>query len=87
MRNGVGRRFTGRPGRVTALVSGSTMYDVKVTVGPVRDPTGVPSARTAAGISTPRRVLQEGRFSKGVMAASAQQKAGEFPSPKDIIFT
>src|SRR6266513_2363477 len=23
------------PGRVTALVSGSTMYDVKVTVGPV----------------------------------------------------
>ena len=40
------------PGSVTALVSGSTMYNVKVTVGPVRGPAGMPSARTARAPST-----------------------------------
>jgi len=75
------------PGRVTALVSGSTMYDVKVTVGPV------PRARWSAictdcsGAIDSLVELLQGRFSKGVMARLCEQKTGMFPSPKDIIFT
>src|SRR2546421_2052185 len=75
------------PGRVTALVSGSTMYDVKVTVGPV------PRARWSAictdcsGAIDSLVELLQGRFSKGVMARLCEQKTGLFPSPKDIIFT
>ena len=42
------------PGSVTALVSGSTMYDVKVTVGPVpRAGLEPPSARTVRARSIP----------------------------------
>ena len=41
------------PGSVTALVSGSTLYDVKVTVGAgAAQPAGAPSARTARAPST-----------------------------------
>jgi len=75
------------PGRVTALVSGSTMYDVKVTVG------AVPRARWSAictdcsGAIDSLVELLQGRFSKGVMARLCEQKTGLFPSPKDIIFT
>jgi len=75
------------PGRVTALVSGSTMYDVKVTVGPV------PRARWSAictdcsGAIDSLVELLQGRFSTGVMARLCEQKTGLFPSPKDIIFT
>jgi uncharacterized Zn finger protein len=75
------------PGRVTALVSGSTMYDVKVTVGPV------PRARWSAictdcsGAIDSLVELLQGRFSKAVMARLCEQKTGLFPSPKDIIFT
>jgi len=64
------------PGRVTALVSGSTMYDVKVTVGPV------PRARWSAictdcsGAIDSLVELLQGRFSKGVMAPSVSRRQG-----------
>ena len=75
------------PGSVTALVSGSTMYDVKVTVTPV------PSARWSAicedcsGAIDSLVELLQGRFSKGVMTRLCEEKAGLFPSPKEILFT
>ena len=75
------------PGRVTALVSGSTMYDVKVTVG------AVPRARWSAicqdcsGAIDSLVELLQGRFSKGVMTRLCEEKTGLFPSPKEILFT
>jgi uncharacterized Zn finger protein len=75
------------PGRVTALVSGSTMYDVNVTVAPV------PRARWSAlctdcsGAIDSLVELLQGRFSTGVMTRLCEEKTGLFPSPKDIIFT
>jgi uncharacterized Zn finger protein len=75
------------PGSVTALVSGSSMYDVKVTVAPV------PRARWSAicgdcsGAIDSLVELLQGRLSKGVMTRLCEGKAGLFPSPKDIIFT
>jgi uncharacterized Zn finger protein len=75
------------PGRVTALVSGSAIYDVKVTVGPV------PRARWSAictdcsGAIDSLVELLQGRFSNGVMTRLCEEQAGLFPSPKDMLFT
>src|SRR5438477_2857213 len=75
------------PGRVTALVSGSTMYDVKVTVGPVPRSHWRAICTDCSGAIDSLVELLQGRFSKGVMARLCEQKTGLFPSPKDIIFT
>jgi uncharacterized Zn finger protein len=75
------------PGRVTALVSGSTMYDVKVTVGSVPRSRWSAICEDCSGAIDSLVELLQGRFSKGVMARLCEQKTGLFPSPKDIIFT
>jgi uncharacterized Zn finger protein len=73
-------------GTVTALVSGSTIYNVKVTVAPV------PRARWSAictdcsGAIDSLVELLQGRFSKGVMTRLCEEKTGLFPSPKEILF-
>ncbi|MBI3265273.1 MAG: SWIM zinc finger family protein, partial [Acidobacteria bacterium] len=74
------------PGRVTALVSGSEIYDVRVSV------TVVPRARWRAicrdctgGIDSLVELLQ-GRLSTSVMARICEPKTGLFPAPKDISF-
>ena len=75
------------PGRVTALVSGSTMYDVKVMVGTVPRSRWRAICVDCSGAIDSLVELLQGRFSKGVMARLCEQKTGLFPSPKDIIFT
>jgi uncharacterized Zn finger protein len=74
-------------GRVDALVSGSSLYAVGVTVKPV------PAARwrricglCAGGIDSLVELLQA-RFSTGVMAHLCQQGTGLFPTPGEIEFT
>ena len=75
------------PGRVTALVSGSAMYDVKVTVGPVTRAGWAAICKDCSGAIDSLVELLQGRFSKGVMTRLCQEKAGLFPSPKEILFT
>ena len=75
------------PGRVTALVSGSTMYDVKVTVGPVPRARWSAICKDCSGAIDSLVELLQGRFSKGVMTRLCEEKTGLFPSPKDILFT
>jgi len=74
-------------GRVDALVSGSSLYHVAVTVAPVpaRQWQGI-RARCAGGIDSLVELLQ-GRFSKGVMGHLCQQGTGLFPTPKEIAFS
>ena len=73
-------------GRVDALVSGSSLYEVTVTVTPVpaRQWKDV-RARCAGAIDSLVELLQ-GRFSKGVMAHLCQQGTGLFPTPMEIAF-
>jgi uncharacterized Zn finger protein len=75
------------PGRVTALVSGSTMYEVKVTVGPVPRARWSAICKDCSGAIDSLIELLQGRFSKGVMTRLCEEKTGLFPSPKDILFT
>ena len=75
------------PGRVTALVSGSAMYDVQVTVGPVPRARWRAICKDCSGAIDSLVELLQGRFSKGVMTRLCEQKTGLFPSPKDILFT
>ena len=75
------------PGRVTALVSGSTMYDVKVTVAPVPRGRWIAICKDCSGAIDSLVELLQGRFSTGVMTRLCEEKTGLFPSPKDIIFT
>lgn len=75
------------PGRVTALVSGSTMYDVKVTVGPVPRARWSAICKDCAGAIDSLVELLQGRLSKGVMTRLCEERTGLFPSPKDILFT
>lgn len=74
-------------GRVTALVSGSTMYEVNVTVGPVPQARWKGICTDCSGAIDSLVELLQGRFSKGVMTRLCEQKTGLFPSPKDIVFT
>ena len=74
-------------GRVTALVSGSAMYDVQVTVGPVPRACWRAICRDCSGAIDSLVELLQGRLSKGVMTRLCEEKTGLFPSPKDILFT
>jgi uncharacterized Zn finger protein len=76
-----------QPGRVTALVSGSTMYEVNVTVGPVPPARWRAICQDCSGAIDSLIELLQGRFSNGVMARLCDEKTGLFPSPKDIHFT
>jgi uncharacterized Zn finger protein len=74
-------------GRVDALVSGSRVYKVAVTVAPVPSPRWrAICGQCAGGIDSLVELLQ-GRFSKGVMAHICQQNTGLFPAPSEIQFT
>lgn len=75
------------PLEVTALVSGSEIYTVTVSI------TALPGARwrslcqgCAGGIDTLVELLQ-GRFSKAVMERLCRQDTGLFPKPSEIRFS
>src|SRR3972149_3546404 len=75
------------PGDVTARVSGTSLYSVRVQVA------AVPRARWSAlckdcagGIDSLVELLQ-GRLSKGVMERICRQRTGLFPSPDEIEFS
>jgi uncharacterized Zn finger protein len=75
------------PREVTAIVSGSRIYTVKVSigdVGPARWKTLC--ADCSGGIDSLVELLQ-GRFSEGVMERLCRQDTGLFPRPSEIRFT
>ena len=75
------------PGRVVAVVSGSEIYDVTVTIKetPKTQWRSI-CADCAGGIDSLVELLQ-GRFSKGVMERLCRQQGGLFPRPSDIRFS
>ncbi|MBV9201637.1 MAG: hypothetical protein JOY83_18300, partial [Alphaproteobacteria bacterium] len=86
VRNGSVVHLQIAPREVTAIVSGSKIYKVKVSignVGPARWKTLC--ADCSGGIDSLVELLQ-GRFSKGVMERLCRQDTGLFPRPSEIRF-
>jgi len=75
------------PGTVTALVSGTTMYEVKLTVSPVSRAQWTNICRDCSGAIDSVVELLQGRLSKGVMTRLCVEGTGLFPSPKELVFT
>lgn len=74
-------------GKVTALVSGSEIYEVRVEVAPVAVARWrAMCGRCAGGIDSLVELLQ-GRFCKAVMEHLCRQGTGLFPTPGDIRFS
>ena len=70
--------------QITALVSGSEVYEVKVEILPVARPQWKSICEDCAGSIDSLVELLQGRLSKGVMERISRQQTGLFPSPKEI---
>ena len=84
VRNGSVVHLQIAPGEVTAMVSGSDMYNVAVTVSPLSKKRWHSICQDSTGAIDSLVELLQGRFSKGVMERICQQRTGLFPSPEEI---
>ena len=76
-----------RPNEVTAMVSGSEIYKVRITIGEVvKAHWKSICADCSGGIDSIVELLQ-GRLAKGVMERICRQGAGLFPKPSEIRFS
>jgi uncharacterized Zn finger protein len=75
------------PGKVAAMVSGSALYEVRVTVKAVPAPRWTAIREDCAGGIASLVELLQGRFSQAVMERICRQATGLFPSPAEITFT
>jgi uncharacterized Zn finger protein len=74
-------------GRITALVSGSELYNVAITIKETaKAQWRAICADCTGGIDSIVELLQ-GRFSRGVMERLCRQEGGLFPRPSDIRFS
>lgn len=75
------------PGKVTALVSGSSLYRVAIDITRLsKKKWGAIRADCAGGIDSLVELLQ-GKLSKAVMERLCRQDAGLFPKPSEIHFS
>jgi uncharacterized Zn finger protein len=74
------------PGVVTALVSGSDLYDVLVAVGALPTPRWRAVCRDVSGAIDSVIELLQGRLSEHVMTRLCADGTGLFPSPREIEF-
>jgi uncharacterized Zn finger protein len=71
-------------GEITALVSGSEIYRIKITIQPVSTQVWKELCTDCAGSIDSLVELLQGRFSKAVMERVCVPAKGLFPSPKEI---
>jgi uncharacterized Zn finger protein len=71
-------------GCVTAIVSGSEIYEIKIDVSPVEKPCWKKIKHDCSRSIDSLIDLLQGRFAKGVMERLTQQDGGLFPKPKEI---
>ena len=87
VRNGLVIDLRIAPHAVTAMVSGSSVYTVKITINEVaKTQWKAICADCAGGIDSLVELLQ-GRFSKAVMERICRQGTGLFPKPSEIAFS
>ena len=75
------------PREVTAMVSGSRIYKVKVSIGDLAKARWKTLCSDCSGGIDSLVELLQGRFSKGVMERICRQDTGLFPRPSEISFT
>jgi len=73
-----------KAGLVTALVSGSELYRVKIDIKPLSDSTWAGIRQSCAGKIASVIELLKGRISDHVMGIVTNQATGLFPSPREI---
>jgi uncharacterized Zn finger protein len=71
-------------GEVAAMVCGSDLYKVKVTIAPAAAPRWKAICRDCAGSIDSLVELLQGRLAKGVMDRVCREGDGLFPSPQEI---
>jgi len=71
-------------GEISAMVSGSELYKVKITVGPVAASRWKSICRDCAGTIDSLVELLQGRLAKGVMDRVCREGDGLFPAPSEI---
>jgi uncharacterized Zn finger protein len=75
------------PSEVTAMVSGSSIYKVKISIGEVGKKLWASICEDCAGRIDSLVELLQGRFSQGVMERICRQGGGLFPKPTEIQFS
>jgi uncharacterized Zn finger protein len=75
------------PREIKAMVSGSSLYHVTVSIGAVVKAQWQSICKDCAGGIDSLVELLQGRFSKGVMERICRQNNGLFPRPSDIRFS
>ena len=74
------------PGTVTALVSGSEIYEVSVSMKPMASQRWKAVVARAAGRIDSVVELLAGRFDEGVMVHVCKRETGLFPAPAEIAY-
>ncbi|MFA5627325.1 MAG: hypothetical protein WCX90_08895 [Thiohalomonadaceae bacterium] len=72
------------PGKVRALVMGSSLYKIEIGIAAVSDTHWKSLAKKCTGSIVSLVDLLQGNLSKAVMEHICQPKTGLFPAPKDI---
>lgn len=84
VRNGSVIHLDIRRGGIEALVSGSRLYTVKITIAPVKEERWKALCRECAGGIGSLLELLGGKLSQRVMEIMTRRDFGLFPSPKEI---
>jgi uncharacterized Zn finger protein len=71
-------------GKIAATVSGSDLYDVKISIAPVKAAHWKAICRDCSGTIDSLVELLQGRLAKGVMDRVCREGDGLFPAPREI---
>jgi uncharacterized Zn finger protein len=71
-------------GKVVAMVAGSSLYKIKITVTPVKTERWKAICRDCSGAIDSLVELLQGRLAKGIMDRVCREGDGLFPSPEEI---
>lgn len=84
VRNGSVVDLVIKPGCINAIVAGSTVYTVKITIAGVAKPAWKKIKQECSASIESLLDLLAGKFSDGVMKTLTQKGTGLFPSPREI---
>jgi len=87
VRNGSVCHLEIKPGRIEAIVSGSSLYNVAITIFPLAIHKWKAVKASCSGRIGSLIDLLRGKLDKGVMEVVADRRAGLFPLPGEIKFT
>ena len=85
VRNGSVVDLSIEPGKVRALVMGSDLYTIEISILPLPEERWASLGKECTGSIASLVELLQGTFSKAVMERISQPRTGLFPSPKEIL--